>query len=86
MFSPHSLTTNRAQEHIYFLLFWLNKHVFPNKSKRMKLEWIPLVEALHSFDDAATWPFILAHLYHLLHEMTKNEPFEANINEAAWMV
>ncbi|KAB2635987.1 S2-RNase [Pyrus ussuriensis x Pyrus communis] len=59
---------------------WLNKHVFPNKSKGVKLQWIPLVNALHSFDDVAIGPFNLAHLYHLLHEMTKREPFETNLN------
>ncbi|KAM1560790.1 hypothetical protein ACFX1Z_003998 [Malus domestica] len=49
--SPHA---NRDQEHMYFLLYWLNKHVFPNKSKGVKVEWIPLVEALHNFDNVAT--------------------------------
>ncbi|KAB2611056.1 hypothetical protein D8674_019088 [Pyrus ussuriensis x Pyrus communis] len=47
------------------------QHVFPNKSKGMKLEWIPLVEALHLFDDVAIGLFIFAHLYHLLYEMTR---------------
>lgn len=86
MFNPSSPTTNPAQEHIYFLFYLLNKHVFPNKSKIVKLEWIPLVEALHFFDDIVTGPFILAHLYHILYEITKGQPFETNINEATWMV
>lgn len=71
MYSPLFPTVDQAQEHMYFLLYWLNKHVFPNKSKRMKLEWIPLVEALHSFDDVATGPSILAHLYHILYQITR---------------
>ncbi|KAM3001279.1 hypothetical protein FF2_037591 [Malus domestica] len=29
---------DRDQEHMYFLLYWLNKHVFPNKSKGVKVE------------------------------------------------
>ncbi|KAM2769723.1 hypothetical protein PS2_012436 [Malus domestica] len=29
---------NLDQEHMYFLLYWLNKHVFPNKSNRVKVE------------------------------------------------
>lgn len=37
-FSPPSSIVDRAQEHIYFLLYWLNKHMFPNKSKGEKLE------------------------------------------------
>ncbi|KAB2597484.1 hypothetical protein D8674_000404 [Pyrus ussuriensis x Pyrus communis] len=44
------------------------------------------LEAVHSFDDVATGPFIMAHLYHLLHEMTKVEPFETNINETIWIL
>ena len=85
-FSLPSSTVDRAQEHMYFLLYWLNKHVFPNKSKGVKLERIPLVRALHSFDDVASGPFILAQLYHLLHEMTKGEPSETNLNGPTWMV
>ncbi|KAM0988537.1 hypothetical protein ACFX2A_012681 [Malus domestica] len=61
---------DKDQEHMYFLLYWLNKHIFPNKSKGVRVEWIPLVEALHNFDDVATGPFLLSHLYHLLFEMT----------------
>lgn len=65
---------------MYFCVYWLNKHVFPNKSKRLKLEWIPLVETLYSFDDVATRLFLIAYLYHFLYEMTKGEPFETNLN------
>ena len=46
MFIPPSPTADPAQEYMYFLLYWLNKHVFPNKSEGVKLEWIPLLEAL----------------------------------------
>ncbi|KAM1562808.1 hypothetical protein ACFX10_037294 [Malus domestica] len=38
MFSPPSSTVDRAQVHMYFLLYWLNKYVFLNKSKGVKLE------------------------------------------------
>lgn len=30
--------------------------------------------------------FPLAHLYHLLNEMTRGEPFETNLNGPTWMV
>lgn len=63
---------------MYFLLYWLNTYVFLSKSKWVKLEWIPLVKALHSFNDVAMRHFLLAHLYHLLYEMTRGEPFESN--------
>ena len=37
-FGVGSPNANRAQEHMYFLLYWLNKHAFPNKSKGVKVE------------------------------------------------
>ncbi|KAM2257517.1 hypothetical protein EV2_002732 [Malus domestica] len=85
-FGAGSSCADRDQEHMYFLLYWLNKHIFPNKSKGVKVEWIPLVEALHNFDDVATSPFLLSHLYHLLFEMTQGEPFETNLNGPIWMI
>lgn len=33
MFSSPSSIVDLAQEHMHFLLYWLNKHVFPNKSE-----------------------------------------------------
>lgn len=85
-FCSPSSTADRAHKHMYFLLYWLNKHVFPNKSKWVKLEWIPLVEALHLFDDVATMPFFLAHLYHLLYDITIGKPLETILSEPTWMV
>ena len=52
----------------------------------MKVEWILLVEALHNFDDVATGPFLLSHLYHLIFEMTQGEPFETNLNGPIWLI
>ncbi|KAM1365614.1 hypothetical protein ACFX13_044616 [Malus domestica] len=37
-FGADSSHANKDQEHMYFLLYWLNKHVFPNKSKGVKVE------------------------------------------------
>ena len=85
-FGSGSSNASLEQEHMYFLLYWLNKFVFPNKSKGMKVEWIPLVEALHNFDDVATGPFLLAHFYRLLFEMTQDTPFETNLNGPTWMI
>ncbi|KAM1464607.1 hypothetical protein ACFXTO_044232 [Malus domestica] len=85
-FGSSSSNANRDQEHMYFLIYWLNKHVFPNKSKGVKVEWIPLVKVHHNFDDVATGPFLFAHLYHLLYEITKGEPFETNLNGPTWMI
>ncbi|XP_070674746.1 uncharacterized protein [Malus domestica] len=85
-FGAGSPRADKDQEHMYFLLYWLNKHIFPNKSKGVRVEWIPLVEILHNFDDVATGPFLLSHLYHLLFEMTQDEPFETNLNGPIWMI
>ncbi|KAM2945857.1 hypothetical protein COP2_028722 [Malus domestica] len=57
-----------------------------NKSKGVKVEWIPLVEALHNFDDVAMCPFFLSQLYHLLFEMTQGEPFETNLTGPIRMI
>ncbi|CAN6542666.1 unnamed protein product [Malus baccata var. baccata] len=62
-FGAGSPRADKDQEHMYFLLYWLNKHIFPNKSNGVRVEWIPLVEVLHNFDDVATCPFLLSHLY-----------------------
>ncbi|CAN6686501.1 unnamed protein product [Malus baccata var. baccata] len=85
-FGAGSPRADKDQEHMYFLLYWLNKHIFPNKSKGVRVEWIPLVEVLHNFDDVATGPFLISHLYHLLFEMTRDEPFETNLNGPIWMI
>ncbi|XP_070664595.1 uncharacterized protein [Malus domestica] len=85
-FGAGSPRADKDQEHMYFLLYWLNKHVFPNKSKGVRVEWIPLVEVLHNFDDVAIGPFLLSHLYHLLFEMTQDDPFETNLNGPIWMI
>ncbi|KAM2301708.1 hypothetical protein ACFX1S_032600 [Malus domestica] len=85
-FGADSSHVDKDQEYMYFLLYSLNKHVFPNKSKGVKVEWIPLVEALHNFDDVATGQFLLSHLYHLRFEMTQGEPFETNLNGPIWMI
>ncbi|CAN6551825.1 unnamed protein product [Malus baccata var. baccata] len=85
-FGAGSPRANKDQDHMYFLLYCLNKHIFPNKSKGVRVEWILLVEVLHNFDDVATGPFLLSHLYHFLFEMTRDEPFETNLNGPIWMI
>lgn len=71
---------------MYFFSIFVEQTCVPNKSKGVKLEWILLVDTLHSFDDVAIGPFILTHLYHLLCEMTKGQPFETNLNGGTSMI
>lgn len=46
--------------------------MFPNPSKRVKVEWIPLVEALNQYDNLAMCPFFPTHIYAMLDKMTRN--------------
>lgn len=66
--------TDQDQEHMMFLLFWLNKFIFPHANEGVKTEYIHLAEALHNETNLATTPFILASLY----EITIN-PFNLNV-------
>ncbi|KAI5341537.1 hypothetical protein L3X38_009412 [Prunus dulcis] len=60
------------QEHMMFLLLWLNKFIFPNAAEEVKLEYMHLAEALDNEVDVATRPFMLDFLYHCLHQITIN--------------
>nr|XP_028960950.1 uncharacterized protein LOC114825954 [Malus domestica] len=83
-FNP--LRANPDQEHVHFLLCWLNKFLFPNPFKCIKLEWILLAEALNAYDDVAMGPFVLSHLYSMLDKMTRDRPFQTNRQGPLWMV
>ncbi|PQQ13555.1 hypothetical protein Pyn_34237 [Prunus yedoensis var. nudiflora] len=39
-------TVDPQREHMMFLLYWLNRYVFPNASGNITKEWIFLAEAL----------------------------------------
>ncbi|TQD88581.1 hypothetical protein C1H46_025900 [Malus baccata] len=84
--SSNSLRANPDQDHIHFLLYWLNKFLFPNPSKCIKLERIPLAEALNAYEDIVMGPFVLSHLYSMLDKMIKDRPFQTNRQGPLWMV
>ncbi|CAB4286256.1 unnamed protein product [Prunus armeniaca] len=73
------------QEHMMFLLFWLNKFVFPQANEVVRTEFMHLAEALHNESDLATGPFMLASLYHCLHRITVDS-FNLNVCSPIWML
>ncbi|CAB4268890.1 unnamed protein product [Prunus armeniaca] len=73
------------QEHMMFLLFWLNKFIFPHADEGVRTEFMYLAEALHNKSDLATGPFMLASLYHCLYRITV-DPFDLNVCGPIWML
>ncbi|PQM35261.1 uncharacterized protein Pyn_02419 [Prunus yedoensis var. nudiflora] len=65
-------------EHVMFLLYWLNRFIFPSASNCITMEWLHLAEGLSSYRDIATGPLILASIYRALREATV-EPINLNV-------
>ncbi|CAL8115533.1 unnamed protein product [Prunus armeniaca] len=61
---------DQDQEHMMFLIFWLNKFIFLHAEEGVKTEYLHLAEALHNESNLVTAPFMLASLYHCLHQIT----------------
>ncbi|BFG28518.1 hypothetical protein CerSpe_147920 [Prunus speciosa] len=72
-------------EHMMFLLYWLNRFIFPNASGNITMEWIHLAEALAYHSDVAIGPLLLASIYRCLRDITV-VPFNMNVNGPLWMV
>ncbi|KAI5312725.1 hypothetical protein L3X38_041899 [Prunus dulcis] len=69
-----------------FLLYWLNKFVFPNCSLAVLLEYRHLAEALHNHTDVGLEPMVLAHLFKNLHTTTLENPLNLPAPGAFWMI
>ncbi|BFG34694.1 hypothetical protein CerSpe_209680 [Prunus speciosa] len=76
---------DREQEHMMFLLFWLNRFIFPNVDGSVSPEYMHLAEALHNELGLATCLFMLASLYHCLYQITVN-PLNLAVCGPIWMV
>ncbi|CAB4298498.1 unnamed protein product [Prunus armeniaca] len=72
------------QEHMMFLLFWLNEFIFPKAEEEVKPEYMHLAEALNNEVGVATRPFMLAFPYHCLHQITINL-LDLNVHGSVWM-
>ncbi|CAL2256430.1 unnamed protein product [Prunus armeniaca] len=57
-----------------FLLYWLNRFIWPNRSFAFLLEYRHLAEALHNHIDIGLGPTVLAHLFKNLHTATLENP------------
>ncbi|KAI5351260.1 hypothetical protein L3X38_004151 [Prunus dulcis] len=69
-----------------FLLYWLNRFVFPNRSSAVLLEYKHLEEALHNRADVRRGPTVLAHLYKNLHSATLENPLNISAPSVFWMI
>ncbi|BBH06234.1 hypothetical protein Prudu_017820, partial [Prunus dulcis] len=69
-----SAEKDKDQQHMLFLLYWLNRFVFPNRSSAVLLEYRHLAEALHNHTDVGLGPTVLAHLFKNLHTATLENP------------
>ncbi|XP_034200824.1 uncharacterized protein LOC117615778 [Prunus dulcis] len=81
-----STEKDRDQQHMLFLLYWLNKFIFPNCSSAVLLEYKHLEEALHNHADVGLGPIVLAHLYKNLHSATLENPLNISAPSAFWMI
>ncbi|CAL9017937.1 unnamed protein product [Prunus brigantina] len=69
-----STEKDKDQQHMLFLLYWLNRFVFPNRSSAILLEYKHLAEALHNHTDVGLGPTVLAHLFKNLYSATLENP------------
>ncbi|CAL2256412.1 unnamed protein product [Prunus armeniaca] len=89
-FRPHglkfSIEKDRDHQHMLFLLYWLNRFIFPNCSSVVLLEHRHLAEALPNHTDVGLGPTVLAHLYKNLHTATLENPVNLFAPGAFWMI
>ncbi|BBH02224.1 hypothetical protein Prudu_012729 [Prunus dulcis] len=81
-----SAEKDKDQQHMLFLLYWLNRFVFPNRSSAVLLEYRHLAEALHNHTDVGLGPTVLAHLFKNLHTATLEIPLNLSAPGAFWMI
>ncbi|VVA41671.1 PREDICTED: aminotransferase, partial [Prunus dulcis] len=77
---------DKDQQHMLFLLYWLNRFVFPNRSSAVLLEYRHLAEALHNHTDVGLGPTVLAHLFKNLYTATLENPLNLSAPGAFWMI
>ncbi|CAL2270311.1 unnamed protein product [Prunus armeniaca] len=81
-----SAEKDKDQQHMLFLLYWLNRFVLPNRSSAVLLEYRHLAEALHNHTDVGLGPTVLAHLFKNLHTATLEYPLNLSAPGAFWMI
>ncbi|CAL2267318.1 unnamed protein product [Prunus armeniaca] len=81
-----SAEKDKDQQHMLFLLYWLNRFILPNRSSAVLLEYRHLAEALHNHTDVGLGPTVLAHLFKNLHTATLEYPLNLSAPGAFWMI
>ncbi|CAL8091253.1 unnamed protein product [Prunus armeniaca] len=81
-----SAEKDKDQQHMLFLLYWLNRFILPNRSSAVLLEYRHLTEALHNHTDVGLGPSVLAHLFKNLHTSTLENPLNLSAPGAFWMI
>ncbi|CAL2271624.1 unnamed protein product [Prunus armeniaca] len=81
-----SAEMDKDQQHMLFLLYWLNRFILPNRSSAVLLEYRHLAEALHNHTDVGLGPIVLAHLFKNLHIATLEYPLNLSAPGAFWMI
>ncbi|CAL2277262.1 unnamed protein product [Prunus armeniaca] len=81
-----SAEKDKNQQHMLFILLWLNRFIFPNRSSAILLEYRHLAEALHNHTNVGPGPTILAHLFTNLHTATLENPLNLSAPGAFWMI
>ncbi|CAL2258880.1 unnamed protein product [Prunus armeniaca] len=81
-----SAENDKDQQHMLFLLYWLNRFILPNRSSAVLLEYRHLAEALHNHNDVELGPSVLAHLFKNLHTATLENLLNLSAPGAFWMI
>ncbi|KAI5320983.1 hypothetical protein L3X38_040691 [Prunus dulcis] len=81
-----SAEKDKDQQQMLFLLYWLNRFIFPNRSSTVLLEYRHLAEALHNHTDVGLGPTVLTHLFKNLHIATLENPLNLPAPDAFWMI
>ncbi|CAL2229817.1 unnamed protein product [Prunus armeniaca] len=81
-----SAEKDKDQQHMLFLLYWLNRFILPNRSSAVLVEYKHLAEALHNHTDVGLGPTVLAHLFKNLHTATLENPLNLSAPGAFWMI
>ncbi|CAL2229699.1 unnamed protein product [Prunus armeniaca] len=81
-----SAEKEKDQQHMLFLLYWLNRFIMPNRSFTVLIEYRHPAEALHNHTDVGLGPSVLAHLFKNLHTATLENPLNLSAPSAFWMI
>ncbi|CAL8112087.1 unnamed protein product [Prunus armeniaca] len=77
---------DKDQQHMFFLLYWLNRFVFPNRPSVIPLKYGHLAKAMHNHTGVGLGPTVLPHMYKNLHSATLDNPLNISSSGTFWMI